>query len=105
MGTASRCGPRRRAKQAKLSQAEPAAPLRHLFDRDDGADAGDQRQGGTKRSPLPDFVIGAHAAVSGYRLVTRDAARYRSDFLKVGGDRAGWRDSRAAAARFGQSPD
>ena len=34
--------------------------------------------GGTRSSPLPDFYIGAHAAVSGYRLMTRDAARYRT---------------------------
>lgn len=27
-----------------------------------------RRKGGTKRSPLPDFYIGAHAAVAGYRL-------------------------------------
>jgi hypothetical protein len=37
-----------------------------------------RRRGGTKRSPLPDFFIGAHAAVAGYTLMTRDAARYRS---------------------------
>jgi predicted nucleic acid-binding protein len=37
-----------------------------------------RRRGGTKRSPMPDFYIGAHAAVSGRALLTRDARRYRS---------------------------
>jgi predicted nucleic acid-binding protein len=42
-----------------------------------------RRRGGTKRSPLPDFFIGAHAAVAGYRLMTRDVARYRSCVPKL----------------------
>lgn len=39
-----------------------------------------RRRGGSKTSPLPDFFIGAHAAVAGYTLLTRDAARYRAYF-------------------------
>lgn len=42
-----------------------------------------RRQGGTKRSPMADFYIGAHAAVCGYRLLTRDPKRYRSYFPKL----------------------
>lgn len=42
-----------------------------------------KRQGGNRRSPLPDFYIGAHAQVSGRTLITRDAARYKKYFPKI----------------------
>ena len=42
-----------------------------------------RRRGGTSRSPLPDFFVGAHAAVAGYLLLTRDASRYRTYFPRV----------------------
>jgi predicted nucleic acid-binding protein len=42
-----------------------------------------RQRGGARHSPLSDFFIGAHAAVAGYRLLTRDAARYRSYFSRL----------------------
>ena len=42
-----------------------------------------RRRGGLRNSPLPDFYIGAHAAIGQLALLTRDAARYRSYFPKV----------------------
>jgi predicted nucleic acid-binding protein len=42
-----------------------------------------RRRGGAHRAPLPDFYIGAHAAVADFRLLTRDASRYRTYFPTV----------------------
>jgi predicted nucleic acid-binding protein len=39
-----------------------------------------RRRGGTLRSPMPDFYIGAHAVVQNLTLVTRDVRRYRNYF-------------------------
>jgi predicted nucleic acid-binding protein len=42
-----------------------------------------RRRGGRRTAPLPDFFIGAHAAVERLDLLTRDAARYRGYFPSV----------------------
>jgi len=42
-----------------------------------------RRRGGSRTSPLPDFYIGAHAAVGRLALLTRDASRYRSYFPTI----------------------
>ena len=42
-----------------------------------------RRDGGTRRSPMPDFYIGAHAAIAGLTLVTRDPRRYRRHFPRL----------------------
>lgn len=38
------------------------------------------RRGGSRWFPLPDFFIGAHAAVEGIPLLMRDVSRYQTDF-------------------------
>jgi predicted nucleic acid-binding protein len=42
-----------------------------------------RRRGGLRTSPLPDFYIGAHAAVAGLELLTRDPRRYSGYFPRV----------------------
>jgi predicted nucleic acid-binding protein len=39
-----------------------------------------RQRGGSKTQVLPDFFIGAHAAVEGWPLLTRDATRYKTYF-------------------------
>jgi predicted nucleic acid-binding protein len=75
-----------------IEDADEALPLT-IFDREPipydaaflaaKAYAAYRRRAGTKTSPLPDFYIGAHAAVSGYRILTRDVARYRTYFPRL----------------------
>lgn len=42
-----------------------------------------RRGGGARRSPLPDFFIGAHASVRNMSLLTRDTGRYGEYFPKL----------------------
>ena len=42
-----------------------------------------RRRGGAKRVLLTDFYIGAHAAIAGHTLLTRDPRRYQSYFPKL----------------------
>lgn len=79
-------------RYSRIEDLEEALP-RQMFDREampyeaaflaGKAFLAYRRQGGERRSPLPDFFIGAHAAVAGYQLLTRDASRYRSYFPRL----------------------
>lgn len=42
-----------------------------------------RRRGGSRAYPISDFYIGAHAAIAGYSLLTRDARRYRAYFPRL----------------------
>jgi hypothetical protein len=42
-----------------------------------------RERGGNRRSPLPDFFIGAHATIMRMALLTRDVSRYRTYFPKL----------------------
>ncbi len=42
-----------------------------------------RRRGGSKQKPIPDFYIGAHAAVANLRVLTRDPAPYKSYFPRL----------------------
>jgi predicted nucleic acid-binding protein len=42
-----------------------------------------RRRGGSKLKPMPDFYIGAHAAVENLSVLTRDPAPYRSYFPRL----------------------
>jgi predicted nucleic acid-binding protein len=42
-----------------------------------------RRRGGLRMAPMPDFYIGAHAALEGYRILTRDPRRFRTYFPTV----------------------
>ena len=42
-----------------------------------------RKRGGRRATPLPDFYIGAHAAIAGHELLTRDVRRYRTYFPRL----------------------
>ncbi len=42
-----------------------------------------RRRGGVRMNTLPDFFIGAHAAVAGFKLLTRDPRRFKKYFPSV----------------------
>jgi predicted nucleic acid-binding protein len=42
-----------------------------------------RKRGGVRRTPLPDFYLGAHAAVSNLAVLTRDLTPYRSHFPRL----------------------
>ena len=47
-----------------------------------------KRRGGARRSPMPDFYVGAHAVIGRMELLTRDDVRYRTYFPRLEDHRA-----------------
>lgn len=74
---------------ARLEELDAALPSPHFVREALPWDAGYlagrayvsyRRRGGARTAPMPDFYIGAHAAVRGHRLLTRDRGRFASYF-------------------------
>src|SRR5579863_4219904 len=62
-------------RYSQIEELDVALP-KTMFDREAiPYEAAYRRRSGTKHLPLADFFIGAHAAVAGYSLMTRDAVR------------------------------
>lgn len=77
------------AREAQLERALARWPLVRLpLPYEAGFQAGHafltyRRDGGMRRSPLPDFYIGAHALTARLPLLTRNATRYRRYILRL----------------------
>jgi predicted nucleic acid-binding protein len=63
-----------------FTRSHPSATVRAGFGR---AVLAYRKRGGIKRSPMPDFYVGAHAVIGSMTLLTRDAARYRTYFPEL----------------------
>lgn len=76
----------------RIEELEDALPLDYIYRDDLSYEAAFlagkcfmkyRKAGDTKRSPLADFYIGAHAAIRGWSILTRDKGRYQTYFPKL----------------------